>query len=190
MKKKHSLTLLEVIVAMVLLGILLTGLFQCFQQGLKKNIAAKELKQRVLQLELFQQHLKHLFTLQDEVWIKKHQDAVGNVLMLSYEQKLDPDFQMCGALMGMLYLNKNKELCFATWSEQGKDRIEILLDKVDAFKCQLFDPKAAQFSENWPLKKEEIPRMVSIRITWSNKEIPFVFFINSIDEKISYSGSS
>ena len=188
MRRKRSLTLLEVIIAMVLLGILLTGLFNCFRQGLKTNIVAKELKQKVLQLELFQQKLKHLFLSQEGVWIDTHPDVKERALMLFYEQETDPEPQMCGYVQGMLYLNKNKELCLATWSAKGITRSETLLDKVDSFKCRLFDPKKAEWVDSWPKKKEETPRMVSIILEWGGKEIPFKFFINSADEKITYPG--
>lgn len=190
MRKKRSLTLLEVIVAMLLLGFLLTGLFNCFRQGLQKNIAAKGLKQKVLQLELFQQKIKHLFLNQKEVWIENHPDAKDRVLLLIHDQKVDSEPQMCGSVQSMIYLTNRKELCLATWSATGMGRVEILLDKVDSFNCLLFDPKKADWVEDWPKKKEEIPRMTSIVLKWDGKELRFVFFLNDDDEKITYQGRS
>src|SRR5579871_2796 len=175
MRKKHSLTLLEVIIAIALLGFLLTGLFRSLHQGLKKNIEAKALKQKVLQLELFQQRLKNLFSHLDGksgLLLQKHPDAKGQALFVSYCQDVDPDFEMCGTLQGMLFLNKQKELCLVSWSEKEKGRLEVLLDKVDAFRCQLFDPKKGEWSE----KNQENPVMISIDFKWEGKEIPFVFF--------------
>jgi hypothetical protein len=190
-KKKHSLTLLEVIVAIALLGILLTGLFNCFRQGLKKNIAAKELKQKVLQLELFRLRLKNCFATWDQesgMSLQRHPEASGLALIAAYQQTEDREFDMCGVLEAMLFLNRNKELCLASWSEKGKGRIEILLDKVDAFKCRLFDPKKGEWTEEWPSKKEENPVMVAIDLKWGGEEMPFVFFLSDSSEKISYPG--
>jgi type II secretory pathway pseudopilin PulG len=188
-KKKHSLTLLEVIIAITLLGLLLTGLFNCFHQGLKKNISAKELKQKVLQLELFQQRLKNLFSNLDGeagLSLEKHPDAYGLALIVFYKQSIDPEFDMCGTLQGMVFVNKNKELCLTSWSEKGKARNEILLDKIDTFTCRLFDPKKAEWAETWSTKNEEDPVMIAIDLKWEGKEMPFVFFLSESNQKITY----
>ena len=123
---------------------------------------------------------------QDEVWIEKHTDAVGGAIFLIYEIKADPNVKMCGSCQGMLYVNHHKELCLATWSTKGEARVEMLLDRVDAFKCRLFDPKKGEWAESWPVKKEEVPQMLSLVIQWGGKEIPFVFFLNHLDERIIY----
>ncbi len=189
MKRKRSLTLLEVIIALTLLGILLTSLFNSFHQGLKKNITAKGLKQKVLQLELFQQRLKNLFSHLDceaGMSLEKHPDAHGLALIVSYKHPVDSEFDMCGVLQGMIFLNKNKELCLISWSQKGKVRNEILLDKIDTFKCRLFNPKKAEWSETWSIKNEEDPVMIAIDLKWEGKEMPFVFFFPESDQKITY----
>jgi type II secretory pathway component PulJ len=189
MRKKYSLTLLEIVVAITLLGFLLTGLFNCFRQGIKKNIAAKELKQKVLELELFQQRLKNLFDEETGLSLQEHPEASGLALIVNYNQPVDPEFEMCGILEGMLFLNKNKELCLASWSEKGKGRIEILLDKVDAFKCGFFDSKKREWIDTWSSKEEKKPVMVSIDLVWNGNKVPFVFFLVDSSEQISYPGT-
>jgi type II secretory pathway pseudopilin PulG len=186
--KKRSLTLLEVVIATVLLGILLMGLFHSFRQSLKQNLSARELKQKVLQLELFQQKIKNLLAQTGGAWIEKHPDSTGLSLYINFEEKVDSDFDRCGKLRGMLYLNNKKEVCFVSWQDSGKDRIETLLDHVDAFKCRLFDAKKGAWTESWPQKKEESAVMAAIDLTWNGNKIPFVFFLKSSNEKISYSG--
>ena len=188
MKKKRSFTLLEVVIAILLLGFLLTGLFNVFQQGLKKSLSARELKQKVLQLELFQQKIKNVFAAADGVWTEEHPDAVGYSLCIDLKEKIDPDFEMRGKLQGMLFLNAKKEVCFVSWTKKGKSRIETLLDGVDSFSCRLFDPKKAQWNTIWPQKKEEGAVMAAIDLVWNGSNIPFVFFLKSSNEKISYSG--
>jgi len=188
MKKKYSLTLLEVVIAIALLGLLLTSLFNFFHRGLKTGMKAKELKQKVLQLELFQQRLKNLFSHLDEeseLLLEKHPDAMGLALIVWYEQPVDPEFEMCGTLQGMVFLNKNKELCLASWSEKGKARIEILLDKIDAFKCQLFDHKKGEWVEKWNRDNEDGPVMIAIDLKRKELEMPFVFFLPE-SQQITY----
>jgi type II secretory pathway pseudopilin PulG len=188
MRKKRTLTLLEIVISMLLLGFLLTGLFNVFRQSLKKNVAAKEMKQNVLQLELFQQRLKHLFDKKNSTWLESHPDALGSALFISFEEKTDSEFNMSGPVLGMLYLNVKKQFCFATWSQKGTSRMEILLDKVDSVNFRLFDPKKAEWMESWPQKKEDDPVMVSIKMIKDKKSIPFVFFSGDSAEHIAYSG--
>jgi len=174
--RKNALTLLEVVIAIALLGFLLTGLFHCLQLGLKKSITAKELKQKVLQIELFQERIKNIFShFNDnaELLLEKHPDAKERALLFSYSQDIDPDFEMQGAVQSMLYLNRKKELCLATWSESGQTRMETLLENIDDFKCSLFDAKKAQ----WMEENEEEPVMIKIDLEWEGKKMPFVFFL-------------
>jgi type II secretory pathway pseudopilin PulG len=188
MRKKYCLTLLEVVIAMTLLSFLLTGLFNFFYQGLKKSITAKELKQKILQLELFQLRLKNLFSNLDEqpgFLLEKHPDAIGSALIVCHKQSVDPEFEMCGILQGMIFLNKNKELCLISWSERGAARLEVLLDKIETFKCRLFDPTKNEWTEKWTEKNEEDPVMVAIDLKSGGREMPFVFFLPG-SQQITY----
>jgi type II secretory pathway pseudopilin PulG len=189
-RKKRSLTLLEVVIAMLLLGALLSGLFYTLRHGMQRNTEAKELKQKVLQLELFQHRMKHLLAQQKGVWIEQHPDVTGPALFVLFTQKVDPDVDFCGDLQGMLYINKKKELCFVTWSLQGKARVETLLEKVDGADYRLFDPKNGEWHSQWPQKKGDTPSMTAVDLQWDKAKIPCVFFLKSSQEAISYGGES
>ncbi len=186
MKKKRALTLLEIVMVMFLLGILLTGLFNVFRQGLKKNIDAKMLKQNILQLELFHQRMRVLLSKHEKVWLEKHPDASSLALYVEFNQTADPDLNMCGDILGMIYVNHKKELCFASWGKNAKARIETLLDHVSALECRLFDAKKETWNTAWPSEKKELPVMAAMDLTWNGKKVPFVFFLSQSDEKIIY----
>lgn len=186
-RKKHALTLLEVVIAVALLGFLLTALFDMFYQGLKHNISAKELKQQTLRLELFHQKMKTLLAAQQGVWIDEYPQAEGLALFFKYEEKADPDFEMCGQMQGILFLSVTKELNLAIWSEEGKARREVLLDRVDALHCHLFDAKKKNWHSGKGKKEGGNPIMVKIGLGQGDK-LPYVFFLNSSNEKISYPG--
>lgn len=187
LRKKHALTLLEVCIAIFLLGVLLSGLFTAFHQALKNTVSARELKQTVLQTELFQQRMKNLLISEKEVWIDAHEKAKGTALFTAFEQEADSDFDMCGELKGMLFLNDKQELCWVSWSSSDKARMEILLEKVDSFKCRLFDPKKGEWSNHWPKKKEEKPSMIAIDLIRNKETVSFAFFLKASQDKISYS---
>jgi hypothetical protein len=186
--RKRALTLLEVVISIVLLGALLTGLFNSFRQGSRKAIQAKELKQKVFQLELFQQKMKTLLSCENGVWIDKHKGAAGMALCFGFEQRADPDFKMYGDLQGALFLNGNKELCLLTGVEGDKMITDVLLDGIDHFICALFDPKTKQWTQNYPKEKTESPIMVSIELKCKTQETLLVFFLHSHTEQITYSG--
>lgn len=182
--KKRSLTLLEIMIGIALLSMLLSGLFQIFHNSLKKNIQAKVLKQKIVQLELFEQKMHTLLTQDHGIWIDKHPAAKLPALFFVFEPKADPDFQS-DAILGMLYLNSKKELCLVNYSQDHQSRMEILLENVNNLTCQLFDPKNKAWTSEWPQEKKENPLMAKIQLTWNKKEIPFVFFLSG-KEKISY----
>ena len=188
MKKKRALTLLEVAIGIVLLGFLLTGLFSAFRQSLKKNMSTRELKQKVLQLELFQQKMKTVLSKESGIKIGEHPQASGLSLFFNYSEKADPDFEMCGEVQAMLFLNAQKELCLATWSPTGKCRTEVLLDHVDTFTPSLFDPKKGEWKNTLKEKAAEKPVMASIELLWNKSKLEFAFFLKAGDEKISYKG--
>lgn len=186
MVKRRSLTLLEIMIAIVLLGVLLTGLFNGFRQAVKKNITTRELKQRILPLELFQQRLKLIFSHQSTLWLQPHPEATGTALWMSHEQEADPEFDLCGPIQSMLYLTSAKELCLVHWSEQGRGRVETLVNKVEGFSCRFFDGK--EWIDTWPKNKKEQPKMVKINLKREKQETPFVFFLSDPEEKIVYKG--
>ena len=186
---KLSLTLLEVILAITLLTALLAGVFNLFRQGVQKNVSARELKQQVLQWELFQQKMRTLLATSSEgAWIDKHPDSALPALFIVYQHAADPDVAMRGEVMGMLYLNRAKELCLSSWSAQGATRVETLLENIDTWTCQLFDAKQGAWNVAWPQAKKEPPAMVNITLTQNANATAFAFFLRSSDEKILYKG--
>ncbi len=193
MKRKRALTLIEIMIAMVLLGALLLGLFGTFRHAIQRNMTAKTVKQKVLQLELFQQKLKSLLATETRVWLDTHPEAAGTALLFKYETGADPDFEGAVQLTGMLYLTGKKQLCLATWPDKGSGRVETLLEKIDLFHCSLFDQKKKGWSDTWPKKKEESPAMAEIVLTWKEKEIPkeirFAYFFADPKEQITYPGA-
>lgn len=188
MRKKRSLTLLEIIMVMVLLGFLLTGLFNVFYQAMKKNVEGRELKTTLLHLELLEQKVKQLLTQTKKVWTAPHPEAKGEGLLIRFTPEVDLEWDRGSEIEGMLYLNADKQFCFTSWSVSGKSRVHILLDKVEMLVCRFFDPQKREWRSDWPSKMEEPPAMITIDLTWKGKEVPFTFFPSNAKEEISYSG--
>ena len=190
--RKQSFTLIEIVVCIVLASFLLTGLFNVLRQALQKNVAVKNVKQKVLQLELFQQRVKNIMgNLGDmtRLAVDTHPEASGPVLTASYKNPADPDLEMCGQLRTMLYLNGKNELCLASWNSTGKGRMEVLLDHVASFKCKIYDPRKKEWGQGGavtPARRRESFPMIAIDLEWDGKEIPFVFFPQNNIEPVYY----
>ncbi len=180
MKRKSPLTLLEVLVCMVLLGTLLTGLFNALWQGLKTSMQAKELKQQTVHIELFQQKMKALFSSATQVWTEKGKKHP--CLKVVFMKPADPKFELQGEVEGTLFLNEKKQLRFST----GLASIETFLRDVSAFQCDLFNPKTAQWTLDYPKGQEQKPAIIRMHITSNDQTTPFVFFLHPPNKSIDY----
>ena len=185
-KRTYKLTLIEVVIAMVLLGILLTSLFSSYRQTLKNNITLKTVKQTVQQIEVFHQRIRSLLLPphNKKIWLQPHPDALGAGLMLSFEQPIDKDLDFCGELQGMLFFNAQHQLLFVTWGHNQQTRLETLLEDVESMQCEFFDADLGKWFKEWPHKKTEKPVMVKITLKYQKKELPFVYFLDSASTPI------
>lgn len=192
-KKTYSLTLLEVLIALVLAGLILGGLLSFFSQISKQQIQIKELKKTAMPIELMRQRLIHLFGQIEQTdslqffYTLPHPDAVGPALFFSYQHNIDPDPDFCGNLKAMLYLNTNKQLCLATFAEKSS-RQEVLLDQIADCTFQFFDTKTKQWKGSWQ-KKDRLPPFFTM--TWASHQTPKhpltqPFFFPNTDALITY----
>jgi len=187
--RKRTLTLLEVMIAVTLLGFLLTGLFRVFFQSVKYKAASQELKAKLLPLELFQLRMKTLLTEGHKVWLEDYPGAIKPALLFTFEEKAPPEAERVGQLQGVLFLNEKKQLCLASFPKKGKGRVEVLFDEIQEAEWSLFDSEKKEWKGKWPEKKEEISSMAKLklrRMSDKDKGTEFVFFLSS--EPIVYKG--
>lgn len=193
MRKKHSLTLLEVMIALILAGALLSSLLTFYSQISRKKLELIELKQSVLPVEKMRQRLNHLFAhaeLNNHTQIfttLPHSDALGSALFFSYDYGVDPDPDISGLVKGMLYLNDRHQLCLVTWGG-SKTRQEIFLESIDSLSFSFFDPKKKQWKTSWDKKD---PRPPFFKLLWTTRDNPkttqsCAFFFPNADAKITY----
>ncbi len=197
-RKKNNLTLLEVLIALVLAGLILSGVLTFYFQISKKQIEIKELKKTVMPIELMRQRLSHLFA-QAHIeqgdtprffYTLSHPDATSPALFFSYDYGIDPDSHFCGKLKGMLYHNAQDQLCLVTWGEKGS-RQEVFLEQVEEISFNFFDVKKKQWRHTWG-KKDPLPPFFTM--TWAFKSAPkdkltSTFFFPNADAKITYERS-
>jgi type II secretory pathway component PulJ len=190
-KKRRHLTLLEVMIALALAGILLSALTSLFYQVSKKKIELQQLKKNILPIELMRQRLIHLFARLPEApsfYTLAHAEAVGSALFFTYDYGADPDPNFCGVVKGMLYLNGRKQLCLTTWSPLEAARQEVLLEGVGRLEFTFYDPKEEKW-KNSQDKKSPLPPIFKLRLSLleqANEPIQFAFFFPETDTQVTY----
>ena len=180
-KHKYSLTLLEVVIALSLTGILLTFLWQAYFSS-QKQLALMQSKKAVsLQKVLFQEKLSYLTS----SLVKEGAShlvytapcKVSSSPMLVFQSllpiDLDPDFS--GPTLSGLYLT-DTNLCLVHWANEDKMRNEVLLKEVSSCEFLFFDAKQKAWNKEWSQKNQNAPEMIKIQITpkQSKRELSFL----------------
>ena len=141
-KKKYTITLLEILIGLILAGIILSFLFSLLRQTLEKKQEIAQLKQALFPREMMRLKINQIISSLDKnatkssIWIDQYEDRPA--LFFLYENK-DRDPSFCGTIHSVLYVDARKQLVFNTFSKQNKKRSEILLENVQAFTFELFD---------------------------------------------------
>lgn len=185
--KKRTLTLLEVMIATLLVGILCTGLFQLFHQSLRKQIEGYQYKQYALQLSLFEQNCKQLFSSTTAIFSAPHPHSKQEALFFQFTPRIDPEPTFSSLLNGSLSITDKGELAFNVASSTKSERKTLLIDHLEGISFRFFSNKTRKWQERWSEKMEELPSMLEITLIYNEKQkIPFVFLMNSAKEPISY----
>jgi len=181
-KRKYSLTLLEVIVALSLTGLLLAFLWQAYFSSQKQLASTQMKKMESLQKLLFQEKVSGLIT----GLVKKDSEKILYttpskissypmlVLNTCLPVDLDPDFS--GPVLSALYLTDGNDLCLVNWADETKMRNEVLLKNVTACQFLFFDAKKKEWKDSWPQKEGRMPEMIKILISQKGVSDSYLFF--------------
>jgi hypothetical protein len=196
-KKRHPLTLLEMMVAFFLLGILLTTLWGLYRSWLvtsEKNQKAQVqihktvfLKERLDKIALLvvssrESDVNCLFTPKEKV------EGLPTVCFSYYNQP-DPIPSFNGHVCSLLYVNSLKELCVATWSAEKEERIDLLLQGVSSFSLCYFDPQTNLWREDWPEDFKHLPLWMRL-IVEAEAKLELLFRLDQSFDPILYIGDA
>jgi type II secretory pathway component PulJ len=193
--KSYRLTLLEVMVALLLLSAVMGALFQFFKQMLTQSIQAKSLKQHILTLELYQHRLNALLSSLSKqersplFWLEEFPGATGPALHFYFQREADHNPAFTGTLEGHLFLNSSHELSFSYQGKGSQIRNEVLLEKIASFSFTFFDSAAAEWKPVLSEKEKEHINMLKIDIHFQDDvKTPYqtVFFLSDPTEHIIY----
>ncbi len=194
MFKKHTFTLLEVIIALSLFALMLSSLTITYRQFADKKLKTTRLKEESLSIERMRQRLLPLWTQITDYQTtpfhtEGHPQGRGNALFFSYFNELDLDPAFCTELKGCLYLNKNHCLYLTLQTPTGQERTDLLLEGVATFTYAFFNPETALWQDEWS-PGTPLPPFFTIEWTLRNtpqKKQRCAFFLPRAEAQIIYS---
>lgn len=166
--KKHSFTLLEVLISLSLLSILLFALFSSYWQHLKTGQALSQAKERILARALVEAKLAPLLAnALPPLYSGPSPEGDGPALFFSYENQIDPDPHFIGQVASILYVDSKGCLTLLT-SRKGHARQERLCEKMPPLTLSFFE--GVKWVDQWPKENKQPPSMCKI--------LDWLFFLN------------
>jgi len=129
--RRRPLSLLEVMIAIFIAGILFAVLFRSQMDTATSARTVEQVKQAVYQREKFYLRLLPLFSHLEKCALDEKR------LVLTYDNGADPDPAFCGRVHSLLYMDKNC-LLLATWGKEDKLRTEVLWEGAKGLSFDFF----------------------------------------------------
>lgn len=180
MHRRYSFTLLEVMIALVLMGVLLSALLGIYRHIVVRNKELAILTEEIAERELIRKKLQFLFihlSLESQknsssfyLGKEEGQDA----LCILYDNGKDYETAFSGIVEGRIYA-KDKKLFCKTKGVNGLVRNEILARDIRALSFSFFDQKSAPqavWVAEWKENKTYVPAMIKMVLDRTE----FVFF--------------
>lgn len=188
MKKRYTLTLLEISLALVLAGILLTLLFQYLGRTVRADIEAVKLEEAKVPLEIIRIRLSRLFETLSPLkgdtlplfYTKKLPKAQNLALHFTTTGNLDPDPDFCLGIENNLYLSSEGDVCLTSSFNQKKRKEQILLQNIASLKFSFYNLDTLEWQDSWD-KKKPLPPLFKMILTPKGSSTPeeYVFFLNN-----------
>ena len=187
--KKHTITLLEVLICVILAGIILSFLFSLLRKTLEKKQEIAQLKQWVYPREMMRLKIHQIVaTLDrntDESSIWTEQDNPLRIFFRYNHKDRNPSF--CGIVCSLLYVNEEQQLCLSTFSKRdGERRKEVLLENVSDFSFDLFNAKKVLWQSEWLETEKQLPEMMQLHLKIDQEYYDLVLFVTDPENPIPY----
>lgn len=195
-RKKHFLTLLEICIAIVLLGILLSSLWGMYRRWMVTYQTQQKKQLNVHKILFLKQRLEQIATFMTETFSEEgeekntlftpKQKSEGlPTLCFSYQNTPDSDPFFNGRICSLLYVSPDKKLCLATWGSDKRTRVDVLLDIVSSLSFSYFDPQTNLWRDDWPETLEHLPLWMRLK-TNGEESIDLLFRLQHSLEPILY----
>lgn len=191
-KKRCPFTLLEIMIAITLMGILSTVLFSSLRHVLFANAEIQRLKQESHSKVVFKHRLEQMFS---KLSNEKKGSAILDYqekpisLTIQYKNGLERDSKFWHTVEGKLYIDQeSKTIWLKTISKEGQ-REEILFQGAKGLSFLFFNPETKKWEEKWD-SPSEVPLMLQVRIERIEDEpLDFAFFLDSNEQGIVFNSN-
>ncbi len=212
-RKKRAFSLIEILIAFILAGILFGCIFSNFSQTYKLQSQVEKAHAVAINRQGLQLHMQTLLAKlpsdieQEEkkekadkaeknpspIYIADCKGAKGKgALWFSLKADYDSDRRFTGPLSYCLYHDeKSHALQLLTRNESGDERKEVLMRQVKSLKISLFDPEKGIWTDTWPQNAESLPTLLKLQIVEKDRKkdsgaIDFAFFLPAASQPIDF----
>jgi hypothetical protein len=192
-RKKNFLTLLEISIAIFLLGILLSSLWSMYHRWMVTYQTQQTKQMQVHKILFLKQRLEQISEYmsgapsdkENTLFTPKEKSEGFQTVCFSYQNAPDADPSFNGRVWSLIYLGPHKKLYLATWGYEEKTRVDVLLDFVDSLSFSYFDPQTNIWREDWPDSFEHLPLWMRLKLN-EKDPINLLFRIQHSLEPILY----
>jgi len=208
------LILLELLIALSLTAILLTFLFSFFVESAKIEKKLDTTRMAIMNRSHLQTRLQTVLTSIDRsqmapfFYTKQFDKEKTLSLIAIFDNGIDPDPAFSGSIIGRIFLDRENNLCLATWPiTKGKNRPwrkEILFPKVKHFEFAFLGEKTAAehgakessvpitatlaWKSAWHKNVHEVPGIIRLTLyeETQSKPIQYAFILPITEPFITY----
>jgi Tfp pilus assembly protein PilE len=201
--QKRSITLLEIMIALTLAGILLAVVFNTYRHITLSHIKLEKAKVEVLANKMISQRLITMLSnlnidrpsTQDKktestspLYTLSLPESAYLTLNIEHDNGTDPDPSFCHHVKSVLFLSRHHQLCLVTYSSNGEQRKEVFKENISEMKLQFFDPSEKEWMPSWDYNNKKLPPMLKLSLFSKQKEPPleFAFFIPEGEDEVVY----
>ncbi|GAB5412379.1 MAG: hypothetical protein ChlgKO_14930 [Chlamydiales bacterium] len=163
--KRHSFTLIEVIIAFALLALVSTTLFTSYKKQILLKAELVKAETAVLQRKFLQERLSQILTSAEKPTLDDDEN-----LQFTFDNGIDPEKTFCHHVRAKLFCKNEKYLLELTSLDGKTKREEELFPHAESVSYRL------------------APNIVHLRIKTGNEEIPYAFFTTYDSNKFSSMG--
>lgn len=190
MRKKNVL-LFEILVALSLMGTLVSILFSFMVQSLRVEKKMELSRKWILARQNLQIRIQDILTTltpaaSPALYTHKFPELEQESMIAIFDNGIDPDPLFSGTVIGRIYLDENKNLCFAYWpyptTEHSKAwRKEILAQNITDFSLSFLKSSNevhkshTLWEHSWPKKNNQLPAIVRLILKQNDATLQFAF---------------
>lgn len=204
---KRPIILMELLVALVLIGAILSLLLKFFSNTLQMDRKIDALRQESYSREHLQIRLLHIFTSiipRSSLPAATHAslyslDEESSGIAAIFDNGIDPDPRFSGAVQGKIYLDEKKNLFLSLHPLDGPKptpcRKELLLQNIEKLEFQFLSKRSTEMSQagfthalasfewrkTWPKDRFDIPSLIRVIAKMEENELAFAFSLPFAD---------